>query len=117
MIHEKATDQQYPDWDSKSAWGSFTRFLEYGDDGFPVRHVDMFANGNALRYDRTHWIDKFGVLADAHRRVWGPAEPITELEFAEAWEFAGESVAHAEQVRSNQSARSGAPPWLPRNGN
>jgi len=29
---------------------------------FAMRQVETFADGNMLRYDRTHWCDDFGML-------------------------------------------------------
>jgi hypothetical protein len=33
-------------------WGDTTRYLEIGDDLYATRHLDLYDNGNALRYDR-----------------------------------------------------------------
>ena len=47
-----------------AAWGKFTRYLEIGLDRYATRQVDWFENGYALRYDRDHYVDEFGTLAD-----------------------------------------------------
>ena len=57
-----------------------------------LRHVDVYANGHCLQYDRDHWIDNFGLLAEA-RHSFG-AQPqqrwvideISAPEFVTVWD-------------------------------
>jgi hypothetical protein len=58
------------------AWGGFVRYIELGDDGFASRQVDEYHNGYFARYDRDHWEDQFGTLADA--RYGARGSPIGE---------------------------------------
>ena len=43
-------------------WGRITQYREVADDQFVVRQVDVYANGNVLRYDRSHRHDDYGSL-------------------------------------------------------
>jgi len=72
-----------------SRWGLLTLYLEIGDHLCAVRQVNRFANGNLLSYDPKHWVDQFGMLADAqinrNRKTgpWGQSEDIHAAEFEE----------------------------------
>ena len=103
------------------AWGAFTRYLEIGQDKYATRHVDVFANGYAVRYDRSHWIDGLGMLADARYRPrtwdrwWGAGRPMTSDEFEQVWAAAELSPARPLQLSTAEMARLGGdPPWLRR---
>ena len=57
-------------------WGGFVRYIEIGDDCFALRQIDEYENGYLARYDRYHWEDQFGTLADFRygenwRKHWG----------------------------------------------
>jgi hypothetical protein len=83
----KAHDQYL---NATADWGPFCRYLEFGEDQFASRHVDVYSNGNCLRYDREHWVDKFGMLAEASNsqscsdRRWS-IEQTTRKEFEAIW--------------------------------
>ena len=42
-------------------WGGFTFFIEVNDQHV-MRQVNQYDNGKILRYDRSHWCDKFGSM-------------------------------------------------------
>lgn len=98
-------------------WGVFTSYLEIGDHRYVERQVDLFANGNGLRYHRHHWIDAFGLLADAKYdeekwvKYWGPSEEIHLAEFERAWQLAGDTTTHQLQLGSRQCDEPA--PWIP----
>jgi hypothetical protein len=101
------------------SWGRFTRYLEVGDDLRAVRQVDMFKNGNMVSYDRFHWVDDFGMLADAclnrnrKQGPWGRSREIDAGEFEPLWATARSSPIWRQQVATAQMARLGAGPiWL-----
>ena len=43
-------------------WGECVRYIEIGDDRYAVRQVEVYGDGRVLRYDRSHWCDRFGQL-------------------------------------------------------
>ncbi len=95
------------------AWGRFVRYIEFADDFFPLRQVDVYANGNAVAYDRCHWDDRFGTLADfryGHKWLghWGEPMAVSEQEFEAVW-------GRAESMRAALNAprhATGLPPWI-----
>ena len=44
-------------------WGECTRYVEIGDDRYAVRQVEVYNKGRVLRYERSHWCDRFGQLS------------------------------------------------------
>jgi hypothetical protein len=50
--------------DAHDAWGRSTWYLEVGDDGRPVRQLERYDAGVALKYDETHLDDEHGGLGD-----------------------------------------------------
>jgi hypothetical protein len=94
-------------------WGEFVRYIEFGGDNFALRQVDEFANGFLVRFDRVHWDDQFGTLADfrlGKRWVehWGEPDYIDEELFEAKWRAAEESYPFA----LRRSAFDGPPPWI-----
>jgi hypothetical protein len=125
--HGKATAQSPRIAGPAAAWGRFTRYLEIGEDLRAVRQVDVFENGNMLSYDRGHWVDAFGMLAEGrinrNRRqwLWGQFEEIDARAFERVWVAARASRTWHQQVETAQMARMGAVPvwftirgWRPR---
>jgi hypothetical protein len=117
--HEKAVNQPLRRLKSAASWGRFTRYLEVGKELRAVRRVDSFENGNMLNYDRVHWVDDFGMLADAkinRNRKEGPrgrSEEIEPAEFEPFWTAALASLLWQWQVATAQMARMGAVPvWF-----
>jgi hypothetical protein len=119
VIYWKASESgRRPDEPLRS-WGRFTRHLEIGDDSYALRHVDLYENGHLLRYDRTHWVDKFGTLSamayDERKweEWWGPASPIEPAEFKAIWHAADTSPLWQMQLRGALMSRLGPLPiWL-----
>lgn len=123
MVHLRKSGLGPVDRDSVRSWGTFIRHSEIGEDGYAVRQVDVFANGNVLRYDRWHWADAFGRLGDVWYspqdwdRWWGPSEPITSTEFEQVWAAAETSPLRPLQLATAAMDRYGSdarPPWLRR---
>jgi hypothetical protein len=100
-------------------WGKFSRYTEIGDDDYAVRQVDEFESGKLLRYDRSHWTDKFGMLADAtlpkvprKKSPW-KVVTITANEFEQIWARAENSPEwKIQQSESLMKDRGNTPPWL-----
>lgn len=94
-------------------WGDFVRYIELGDDSFALRQVDEYENGNLVWYNREHWNDQFGALADFRFGAkwvenWGPPTVITPQEFETKWRQATQSEARIPRRRTTL----GPPPWI-----
>jgi hypothetical protein len=116
---EKAVNQVPAIVDPVKGWGKFTRYLEIGNDLWPVRQVDVFENANMLSYHRTHWVDEFGMLGDARinrnrkHGPWGHSQEINAAEFEGVWTAARISLIWPQQVATAKMAKLGAVPiWL-----
>jgi hypothetical protein len=101
-----------------ATWGKFTRYLEIGADRYATRQVDRFENGYALRYDREHYIDEFGTLADLRysskwKRWWPNSQLIDAATFERVWADAAHNAAASLQAQSTERMSWPAkPPWL-----
>ncbi len=90
MIHRKSIAIVHR-YEPQSGWGTATRYFEIAHDKYARRHVEVFENGIALRYDRTNWIDEVDSLADARydpirwQKAWGPDHASNAEEFIAAW--------------------------------
>jgi hypothetical protein len=99
-------------------WGCFVRYLEIGDDSYATRQVDVFENGHALRYDRSHYVDDYGMLADMRWSTrwsewWPGGQEISPAQFGEVWRDAASSPAGSLQADSSHpQGMPPEPPWL-----
>lgn len=74
--------------DEFDGWGTATYYFEVGDDGWPVRQVEVYDHGPILRYGPGHEEDRFGFLGQTSLdgfEDWSPYM-VTADEFAEAWQ-------------------------------
>ena len=90
-------------------WGSFIRYVEVADDQYVAREVQVFDNGNVLRYDRTHWCDDFAMLLllkFSRKPKWAiffpGAEVISATDFDKAWRLARQSDLWQQQINSSR---------------
>lgn len=101
-------------------WGECIRYVEIGDDRYAVRQVEVFGNDRVLRYDRSHWCDKFGQLfgclfSQKQKAINGrrTAVVITRNEFEKIWRKAYHSSMCEKQLEHSLTAERGAAPsWL-----
>jgi hypothetical protein len=101
-------------------WGECVRYVEIGDDRYAVRQVEVYSDGRVLRYDRSHWCDRFGQLSGclfSHKQKaidGGPgAEVIEAKEFERAWREALGSPMWRQQVEQSLADEWGMMPhWL-----
>lgn len=119
VLYLKAPNRGPLECRPQHAWGTFTRYMEIGDDEYGLRHVDRYANGYCLRYDRTHWVDGFGLLIDMRydvhewARWWQAGITIDPAEFEAAWHAAESSPTRRKQLRTARMHGCGAVPiWL-----
>ena len=109
------------------SWGIFTRYFEVGDDLRSLRHIDVYENGNMLAYDREHWVDDFGMLADAQinrnekNTLFGLSKEISAEEFITVWNDARNSKQWELQKNSSHMNQMGKSPiwfsvkhWMPK---
>lgn len=72
--------------EATNSWGYSIFYVETDTEFYPTRQLQLFENGNALKYDTEYLDDKFGGLGDQ------PVEPesfegekINKEEFEEIW--------------------------------
>ena len=51
--------------DEFNEWGHSVWFFEVGDDGWPIRHVEVYDAGRVLRYGPSRQEDSYGGLGEA----------------------------------------------------
>jgi hypothetical protein len=109
VIRLSASGKFYQSHDD-TGWGRITQYREVADDQFVVRQADAYANGNVLRYDRSHRQDDYGSLTGlkfSRKPKWAIYFPGTEIisagEFNEVWQKAQMSPVWEVQVASRRS--------------
>jgi len=79
--------------DEFDGWCHSVWFFEAGDDGWPVRQVEVYGAGRILRYGPSHQEDRYGGLGEASPYdsgdEWSGFE-ITKAEFERVWNSDGE---------------------------
>jgi hypothetical protein len=83
--------------DKFDSWGAATWFVEVGDDGWPLRQVEVYDDGPVLRYGPNRTEDDYGGLGAAR------------LEAVEDWTRWVISAAEFEEAWSSASSRRRAP--------
>jgi hypothetical protein len=102
-------------------WGECVRYVEIADDRYASRQVEDYGDGRVLKYDRTHWCDRFGqlvgcVFSNKQKAIAGRlgAEVIEAKEFESAWRGALRSPMWEQQVEQSLVSEWGPPVWLTR---
>lgn len=76
------------------AWGSFDYYLEI-DNQHVTRQVNVFENGDILRYTREHWCDDYGMMFigtfSLKQKAARGRHPIDQKEFEKVWRRSLES--------------------------
>lgn len=68
--------------DQYDAWGAAIYYFEVGEDGWPLRQVEIYDAGPVLRYGPDHDEDEFGQLGSAQ---------LDELEDWSSWAISKEA--------------------------
>jgi hypothetical protein len=50
--------------DEYDSWGTSVWYLEVGDDGYPIKQIELYDNGNRLKYHSNKTFDDYGGLGD-----------------------------------------------------
>lgn len=67
-------------------WGSVIVYYETTDDLAPSRQVEIFQNGNVLKYDTNNATDQFGALqVNDLESAESEGEPLPRGEFEQFW--------------------------------
>src|SRR5215210_5101555 len=78
--------------DEYDSWGCSIYYFEADDQLNPVRQMEVYENGNVLKYDRNHVKDRYGGLSQCRLDLEGEEgfEPfeITGEEFETSWDAA-----------------------------
>jgi hypothetical protein len=96
------------------------RYVEIGDDRYANRQIKVYNKGRVLRYDRSHWCDRFGQLfgclfSRKRKAIEGRigAQAIGAEEFERVWNLALGSPLWGQQMEQSLVATFGAvPDWL-----
>ncbi len=74
--------------DDHDDWGPSTWYFEVDEDGSPLRQVEVYKNGNVLKYSRDNIEDEFGALGDQvlDRLDFSPFEVAADV-FEAAWKL------------------------------
>lgn len=79
--------------DEFDSWGRSVWYFEVGDDGWPLRQVEVYDVGRVLRYGPERGDNRYGGLSQASLydsdEDWSGFE-ISEVEFERAWGWGGE---------------------------
>ena len=113
LRYHRSPPQPRNEFKESVEWGGFIRYVEFGDDAFASRQVDEYENGYLVRYDREHWDDQFGTLADFRYgktwvKHWGEPHAITREEFELKWDAAEKSPPY----KWRRADHRGQPPWI-----
>ena len=111
--YQKGSPERMPEYVASHDWGTFIRYLEFGNDCFATRQVDAYENGYLARYDREHWYDQFGSLADFRFgdlwiKHWGQHYVITREDFELKWNEADSSPS----ISLRNPSPTKPPPWI-----
>ena len=81
-------------------WGSFDYYIEI-DDQHVTRQVNVFENGEILRYTREHWCDQYGMMFigkySLKQKAARGCRVIDQNEFDKLWRRSLESPNWAKQ--------------------
>jgi hypothetical protein len=67
-------------------WGTSLWYFECGEDGYVLRQMEVYSNGNVLKYHKNYLEDKYGCLSETPLDAEEFAGfEITKDEFERVW--------------------------------
>ena len=71
--------------DQFSDWGKSTWYNEVDEEFYATRQMEIYDNGNVLKYDLENIDDEFGFLAEGVLEIGLESVEISKEEFETAW--------------------------------
>lgn len=104
-----------PNVEECKSWGNSFIYIETKEDGIPLRQIQVFSNGNRLKYHSTRPFDEYGsLLVEALNPTEFEEFEITPIEFEEEWKKSNPKKEHqlildmiSEYLSNNYSLRFG----------
>ena len=85
-----------PRGDEYDSWGNSVWYFELGEDGFPTRQIELYDNGNRLKYHSGKKFDDYGSLGDQTLDIELKEFEIEKDEFELAWNKSNPKKEHQE---------------------
>lgn len=83
--------------DELDFWGKSTWYFEVGTDGYPIKQIELYENGNRLKYHSEKTFDDYGSLGDQALDMDEFKEfEIEKAEFENEWEKSNPKKEHQE---------------------
>jgi len=83
--------------DEFDSWGTSTWYFEVGTDGFPIKQIELYENGNRLKYHSEKTFDDYGGLGDQALDMEEFKEfEIEKAEFENEWKKSNPKKEHQE---------------------
>tara|TARA_R110002167_G_C12662194_1_gene650031 strand:+ start:1766 stop:2041 length:276 start_codon:yes stop_codon:yes gene_type:complete len=74
--------------DEYDSWGTSIWFLELDEENNPIRQIEVYQNGNILKYDSIKMTDDFGMLGDQAIQIEEMnGIELSQSEFESQWEI------------------------------
>lgn len=85
--------------DEFDSWGTSTWYFEVESDGYPIRQIEVYENGNRLKYDSNKTFDDYGGLGDKGIELNEFKEfEINRDEFEQEWNISKLKKEHQEII-------------------
>ena len=85
--------------DEYDSWGTSTYYFELDNDGFPLRQIEVYENGNRLKYSAEKLFDDYGGLGNQSVDIEEFIEyEISQEVFEQEWEKSNLKKEHQEII-------------------
>lgn len=86
--------------DEFDSWGTSIWYFEVGDDGYPTKQIELYENGNRLKYHSDKIFDDYGGLGDQALNLGEfQSFEIEKSEFDDEWKKSNPKKEHQEILR------------------